>query len=255
MDQWVIEFRRKVEAQGIKIYLLKKYVDDVLTMTSRLKKGSRWINGSVVWTPETESQDQSRTEDEVTMEVLRSIASSVFNYLKFTAETSGGEDNPLPCLDTQFWVGTPSTPTPWHQGQPPRDQKVPGSQERIKANKTILYWFFSKPMANPLCIMRRSGVPEGTKVSTAVAELLRRWKTTSVNVETREVEKITRQYMDNLTAMGYTHEWRCNVVRSALTGYQRVLHKETLGQTRRNRHGHHTARKRRFQKLCGAAEW
>ena len=84
-------------------------------------------------------------------------------------------------------------------------------------------------MANPLCIMRRSAVPEGTKVSTAMAELMRRWKTTSVHLKTEEVEKTMKKYMDNLTAMGYSHEWRMNVVRSAIIGYQRVLFKEAQG--------------------------
>ena len=115
--------------------------------------------------------------------------------------------------------------------------------------------FYSKPMTNPLCILRRSGLPEQTKVSTAVSEILRRWKTCSLELRTDVLETITKSYMDNLCAMGYSQKWREEVLQSALTGYQRILHKMEQGVTRRNRKGIDTYAKRRFQKLCGIAEW
>ena len=110
-------------------------------------------------------------------------------------------------------------------------------------------------MVNPLCILARSAVPEQTKVATAVAEILRRWKTTSCQLGTQAFEDITRTYMDNLCAMGYGQAWREMVLQSALTGYQRVLHQVKEGTTRSNRSGASTSRQRRFNRVCGAANW
>ena len=72
MDDWAEKFRVKVEAQGIKIYLLKKYVDDVLVVTSTLSLGSRWDGIKVVISDESREADEKagRTRADVTMEVL-----------------------------------------------------------------------------------------------------------------------------------------------------------------------------------------
>ena len=125
----------------------------------------------------------------------------------------------------------------------------------LKGTKTILYNFYYKPVTNPLCILKRSALPEQVKVTTATQELLRRWKTSSLEVDTEEMEKITTRYMDNLMAMGYTLEWRVKVLKSALVGYQRILFKVDHDGIRRNRKGVDTHQKRRFRKLCGQAEW
>ena len=85
--------------------------------------------------------------------------------------------------------------------------------------------------------------------------LLRRWKTSSMELRTEAMETITKKYMDNLNAMGYSQKWREGVLQSALTGYQRILCKVEQGTSRRNRKGVDTYAKRRFQKLCGISEW
>ena len=88
-----------------------------------------------------------------------------------------------------------------------------------------------------------------------MAEILRRWKTCSQGLGADQMEQVTRTYMDNLAAMGYCQGWREKVLSAAMTSYQRILHKVQQGTTRRNRMGARTFQKRRFQKLCGQAEW
>ena len=78
-------------------------------------------------------------------------------------------------------------------------------------------------MANPLVILARSAVPEGTKVATMVAEIKRRWKNTWEGASTQTYEAITMKFMDNLAAMGYGLSWRKDVLMKALIGYMRVL--------------------------------
>ena len=42
-----------------------------------------------------------------------------------------------------------------------------------------MFQFYKKPMANPCPNLRRSGLPEGTKRTTATNEIMRRIKNTS----------------------------------------------------------------------------
>ena len=67
----------------------------------------------------------------------------------------------------------------------------------------MAYEFYAKPMANPMVIINRSGIPETTKVATVTSELRRRWKPMWVGASKQTYEKITLQFIDNLKAMGY----------------------------------------------------
>ena len=93
------------------------------------------------------------------------------------------------------------------------------------------------------------------KVTTMVQEILRRWKRTSENLSKEVFETITKEFMDNLRAMGYGTDWRKNVLKSALKGYRNLLTDRSKGRTERNRWGHTTFTKRRAMKLSGAASW
>ena len=113
---------------------------------------------------------------------------------------------------------------------------------KIPEGNTLMYKFFKKPMASELGILGRSACPEGIKVSTAVAEILRRWKNSSPYLSREESEMITIKYMDELTGMGYSKKWRENVLNSAIEGYMKVCQKEN-----RNRSGSSTLMSRRHK--------
>ena len=61
--------------------------------------------------------------------------------------------------------------------------------------------------------------------------------------------------MGELEVMGYSLQWRINVLRSSVVGYIRVLAKVATGETSRNRKGSETLLSRRFKKLLGSTEW
>ena len=48
-------------------------------------------------------------------------------------------------------------------------------------------------------------------------------KTTSENAPKEVVEDIIHRYMDNLTGMGYTLQWRTKVLKSTMIGYMKIL--------------------------------
>ena len=97
--------------------------------------------------------------------------------------------------------------------------------------------------------MNRSAVSEKAKVTTAVQEILRRWKNTS-NLEPRKMsEEITMEYMHDLTGMGYSIRWRENVLRAALEGHNKFCH------GRRHREGCSTFMARRRKRLTEKQTW
>ena len=89
-----------------------------------------------------------------------------------------------------------------------KDQVVPGAlHEPEDQEENVNYEFYSKPMANPLVILQRSALPEGTKVATMTSKLKRRWKNTWEGAATSKFEDVTIKFMDNLAAMGYPLAW------------------------------------------------
>ena len=96
---------------------------------------------------------------------------------------------------------------------------APGTQWGAGEGCSILYKFYSKPVANPLTILRRSAMAEGVKVATAVQEVTRRWRNSSTGLGKSTMEQVTREYRDRLAAMEYTLEWRVYILERAATEY------------------------------------
>ena len=77
-------------------------------------------------------------------------------------------------------------------------------------------------------------MPESIKVATFSNEILRRLKTTHMEANQEDCERILIELMDNLAAMGYTEEWREKVMRAAIIGYMRLLERVRKGEIPRN---------------------
>ena len=61
--------------------------------------------------------------------------------------------------------------------------------------------------------------------------------------------------MNFLIGLGYSREWRLEVLQNTMTCYKRILKLEKEGKTNRNREGAETFVKRRFSRLAGPTEW
>ena len=86
MDEWASAFMVKMEQQGLELHIIAKYVDDVNMLMVMMPMGSRWEGGKVTHSVELEQQDRkTRTQEEVTMELVRTIADSITPWLDFTA--------------------------------------------------------------------------------------------------------------------------------------------------------------------------
>ena len=247
MEDWIGRLHSLLLEQGAKVYLLTKYVDDVLGIVNCVERGTRWKGGSLTHTEEDEAEDlrQGRSRQEVTLEVLKGMANTLTPFLKFTGEVAM-PGSPIPVLDTLVWYGEKEGGRSWYQG---------GRTHGSNKGRCIQYAFYAKTMTNPLGILRRSALSEGTKVSTACAEILRRLKNFSVHADKDKVEDALITYMDNLIGMGYREEWRMKVIKSTLLGYERILTKVDRGESVRNREGSSTRTTRSWKRLMGPNTW
>ena len=78
---------------------------------------------------------------------------------------------------------------------------------------------------------------------------------TSRELSVTEYEVTLRDYMGELAMGGYSHQWRCEVLLSAIKGYSRIWDLEVTGKGHVNRPNHVTAAKRRANKLIGKQMW
>ena len=206
MDLGLQMFGSTLRDNGVQVHLLKKYVDDVLLVSSLLRLGSRWNNGRIEHSEEWEKEDADAglSQEKVTLQVFIDVANSQIKFLKFTGEVSEGSDNKIPVLDSEVWWGTPEEEKVWFSDSDSKTELTPGAGIVSPVRSTVMYSFYAKPMVNQLTILKRSAMPERTKVSTISAEILRRWKCTSVHRSAKAYEEITMKYMDALAAMGYS---------------------------------------------------
>ena len=99
--------------------MLRKYVDDVVAITSNFKLGERLKNGQITRTKEDLEEDirNKVTRSEVTLGILKEVADSITPYLKFTGECSKNKSK-VPVLDTQIWLAEETQEGRWYKGNP-----------------------------------------------------------------------------------------------------------------------------------------
>ena len=143
-------------------------------------------------TCETFSEDKSsgRTCEESTLQILESMANSIFPYLKFTGEASTTK-RAIPVLDCLMRIGKLEKGGEIFKEE--EGHKPPGEvEDGMGSEEGVIYSFYRKPMASPFGIMSRSAMNQNVKVSTESSELRRRWKNTSCHVSKKEFESITK---------------------------------------------------------------
>ena len=120
MDFWVNQVKETEERTNtlsrinpvmysrLDLYLLSKYVDDVITALEKFRPGTRWdpTHKVFIWTPEAHQEDLNQNMELITMTEFSKMASSLLGCLNFTWDSpEKNEGKTMPVLDTQVWVG------------------------------------------------------------------------------------------------------------------------------------------------------
>ena len=105
MVEWDKQFPEKLKSIGINLIIYFRFKDDITIITQSLEKGTKWKEGKLVIDLNKKKVDMEKSNEEVTMEVIRNVAESVDGMIKFTFDIPDNHENgKLPILDVQVKI-------------------------------------------------------------------------------------------------------------------------------------------------------
>ena len=224
MLNWDKEFLKKMKALEIDPALYERFKDDITIVLRALEAGTKFKDGVLVVDLEKKITDKEKTDEEITMEVVREIADSVDNMIKFTVDYPGNyKSGKFPVLDVQ------------------------ASINKEKANK-IEFEFYEKPTKNKLVILSNSAIPSKQKRTILTQECLRRLRNTQIDLGEQVQTKHLNNFMIKLKNSGYTAEYRKQILDSACKAFDEMVKADQSGEKPLYRDKNWQKEKRKEQK-------
>ena len=132
---------------------------------------------------------------------MAQIASSIIKCLKFTWDSpSANKSGKMPVLDCQLWIEKDRRVKGIPKAMDPESPEILNPRD---LKPIVKYLFYKKPMASKTANKEANGLPDKTKISTAVSEIIRRCKNTSRHLEDKYIEEVLKDYMTELKGGGY----------------------------------------------------
>ena len=221
---------------GLKIFLMKVYVDDGRQVTTIMKKGMRYSREEekFIWKQEAEQEDldmekKGEKKDEFMARLCLEAMNQINQDLTFTAEVeSDFADNRLPTLDFSLWM---------------RD------------DNTLTHTYFEKPMKTQLLMEQNSAMGKRQKYCILAEETTRRLYNMAEDREEEDTERVLEQMTRQLKNSGWSRPEIREILCSGYRGWRTRLKRreETCGSRYRSAVASLPSRAR--SKLTGKSEW
>ena len=214
-----------------------KYVDDVNIVMQKLEMGTRWVCGKLEtrdsWAQE--DREAGKSQESVTMDVVRGIAESVIPWLEFTSDLPEDHKSKMvPMLDLEVWV-VPAN----------------GKEECDK-----LGWrFFEKKVNTQRVLRESSALTWRCKLVSLSQECFRRLRNTARQVPSSVRTQILCKFVNKLRSSGYTQKTVNGLMESGTRCYYRKLSIELQGGPRVNNRDDSQDLPRRRRKMGEATNW
>ena len=242
MDEWAARFITTLDQAKIRIHMITKYVDNINVIIGMLEMGSRWVNGSVVSSKEWKEEDRvsNRSQEEVTIEVVRTAADSITPWLEFTADIPQNHQSKMvPILDLQMWIQHPS-------------------QEEMDSglgSNLVCWTFYRKPVASSKVVHAETAYPWRSKLVTLAMELFRWMRNSTRQLSTIARADICNEFTTMMYRSGYVRSTIRGVIRSGLEHYYRKLLVDLQGGPRLNDRREDNTMAKRRAKLGSRELW
>ena len=205
MLNWDKKYLKKLKSLNMNPLVYSRLKDDILIAIVSLEKGTTYINGELVVDEEKSKEDENKSDAEVTMEVLKTIAESVDSMLKFTYDTPcKHSDGKMPVLDLKVNINA-------------------------EMQNQIEYEFYEKPTKNPRVILADSAMNFSAKRTILTQECIRRLRNTKIELG----EDIRNKHMNNLMVKiknsGYDSKFRKEIVDSSLKAFSKMIEENKNG--------------------------
>ena len=207
---WDQQFLRLVRSNNITCHMYYRYVDDTSNGMKALRPGTRWSEEEqrMIVHPHLVEEDMAESSDIRTAREVAKMGSSISNMISLTWDCpANNENNRMALLDTEVWV---------------EDNKV-------------LYEHYRKPGANPLLMMEMSAMPAKVKRTTLVQEVVRIRRNIRPGLPWEVTVKHLNNFCKRMKASGYDQQFRLQVLKSGMEGYDRMLETERRGGRQVNR--------------------
>ena len=203
---WDRQLKEKLRAIDFHLKLHDRYVDDTNIVARQMAVGARYINGQVVITDQSVGEDQDVPDDERTMKLFQSIASTIHPSIRVTIDyPSKHQEKKVPMLDLRMWI------------------------DKIDDKVLLLYEHYEKEMATKSVVHADSAIPMSSKRTIITQEVLRIILHCSNYLTWETVCGHINKFMMKMQYSGYKKEMRYHVVKSAINAYMQIREKEQLG--------------------------
>ena len=216
---------------GIDPALYERFKDDITLIIKCLKAGIKFENDSLVMDLEKKVIDEEKTDEEITMTVIKDIAESVDDMIKFTFDHPGNhESGKMPVLDLEVKINT-------------------------NKQNMIEFEFYEKPTRNKSVILCNSAIPSKQKRTILTQECLRRLRNTQMELGKDVQTKHLNNFMIKMRNSGYTALYRKQILNSALLAFEKMVKDDQTGTKPLYRDKHWNKELRKEQKKMKQIKW
>ena len=206
MIQWDKKLMKELEKVNIEPMVYTRFKDDIELVAESIEKGTMLVGDELIVDEAKKTEDEFKSDDNVTMEIIQQIANSINPMIKLTTETpSNSEDGMLKILDV----------------------KVKINEE--EANR-IDFEFYEKPTKHPKVILADSALNSSSKRTILTQECLRRLRNTKVELGEPIQVKHLNEFMIKLKSSGYNQKYRMEIVNSAMKAFKSMLEDNEIGK-------------------------
>ena len=128
-------------------------------------------------------------------------------------------------------------------------------QVKASEDNRLEYKFYSKKVSNPLLLMSNSALSEKLKRNSLVQMAMTRLRNISRSLSWEVTADILTEFSQRMRWSGYSAQYRAEVLRDAVTGYERLLEQVDRGERPLHRPREWQAAARRRRKMLARAAW
>ena len=199
------EIFRKLKSVGINLLIYLRFKDDITLVTKGLARGTIWREGKLIVDLQKKKEDSDKSIELLTMEVIKDIAQSVDEMIKFTIDIPENHKNgKMPILDVQVKINR-------------------------EAENRLEFEFYEKPTRNPKVILNDAAISSSQKRTILTQDCLRRLRNTKME-RGEEVQVFhLNNYMLKLKNSGYSAKFRTEILNSTLKAFDKMVEDDKKG--------------------------
>ena len=201
MTWWDRQLVRRINGLGIECKMYERYVDDINIVTKGQIHGKRYKNGEIEVSEERKKDDDSKENDEVMMEFIKSVGDEIHPSIKLEVDyPSRYEDERLPILDIKVWI----------------------TRRKSDEKRVIMYEYYEKEISSKWVLHAQAALTLSTKRIILTQQVLRIFLNCSKDLPWQEIIKHVNKMMIKVQLSGYNQKFRHEIVDSAMKAYNRI---------------------------------